>query len=585
MSLTSNFDYCVQLGIAQVKEIFHLAFKSEDRYPHNAGPITRSLSGRTAVIYVRVLDDQDRPADLSFRDEKHILFSFPFDITIEIADAPDPSLSRVVLRSQVGIPAKLDRWLEQGEEVLGLNFADVTPGEVIVPSVDGIPAINIDNILSAIHHKYDSVPHVYTLGENRLVLYDGTRDVTLNPPNNATPQDIQAALEIHNSTEFLKITLPIHVTVPNVPILGTYASYGRIIFWRAVQRTDTTITINMSAEPADAALKTTVQLDSGPDIVRDQVISQMQPLAVSAIGTFGTITEPAFSEAAAKQLLQEEIANYIKKLKFPVYTPKSPDPEEPLSTPVGFLLVAEGVLAILLNRRTGAPDGSNDVAPDNFLGSNQLALAVGRAKVDELIGEAIEAQFPNVRHGGTDPIETPEGKGTLKKLNVEPSDPGTHDESVGHLWVTGEAEVEIDCWPDPDVSFSGPIFVDAIAKDNPDGTCSIDLKARAGEFDVGQSCCDVLIDLLIPIVGIIMLIVIESMIDRVGGQLADQIAGEQQKKIKPIPPVINGIAEVNACLTGFNITSQGFILPGKVTIRRLGRSFEDLQMSRNLPRP
>jgi len=585
VSLTSNFDFCVQMGIAQVKEIFHLAFKSEDRYPHNAGPLTRNLSGRTVVINVRVLDDESRPADLSFRDEKHILFSFPFDISIEAADSPDPSLSRITLRSQVGIPAKLDTWLEEGEAVLGLNFADVTPADVTIPSIDGLPAINIDNILSAIHHRYDAVAHTYTFTGNTLLLYDGDRDITLTPPNNATPREIQAALEIHSSKEFLKLTLPIHITVPNVPVLGTYTSYGRILFWREVQRTDTTITITMATEPSEVTLKTTVELDTGPDIVRNPVITQMTPLVVNAIAQFGTITEPAFSEAAARQVMQQEIAEYIKKLRFPVYSPKSPDPEEPLSTPVGFLLVAENVLAILLNRRSGAADGADDVAPDHFLGSNQLALAVGRAKVDELIGEAIDSQFPNVRHGGTDTIDTPEGSATLKKLNVEPSDPGTHDQSVGHMWVTGEAEVHIDCWPDPDVSFNGPIFVNATHTVNPDGTCNLKLEASAGEFDVDQSCCDVLIDLLIPIVGIVMLIIIETMIDKVGGRLAGEIAGSQERLIEPIPPVVNGIAEVSACLTAFNITSQGFILPGTINIRRLGRSFEDMAASRDLPRP
>ena len=107
MSLTANFDFCVELGIEQVKEIFHLAFKSEDRYPHNVGPLTRDFTGHQVTINVRVLDDDDRPADLSFQDDKHILFSFPFDLTAETPDSPDPSLSRVTLQVQVDIPAKL----------------------------------------------------------------------------------------------------------------------------------------------------------------------------------------------------------------------------------------------------------------------------------------------------------------------------------------------------------------------------------------------------------------------------------------------------------------------------------------------
>ena len=80
MSLTSNFDYCVELGIGPVKSIFHLAFKSEERFPHNIGPVSRDFSGQTMSISVRVMDDETDAADLSFFDDKHITFSFPFEV-------------------------------------------------------------------------------------------------------------------------------------------------------------------------------------------------------------------------------------------------------------------------------------------------------------------------------------------------------------------------------------------------------------------------------------------------------------------------------------------------------------------------
>jgi len=731
MSLTSNFDFCVEMGIAQVKEIFHLAFKNEERYPHNEERAI-TLSGRSAQVKVLVYDDEDRPADLRFQDEKHIVFSFPFDLKVAIADAPDPSLSSITLRVKVEIPALLNTWVEK-EEALGLDFTQVTQSDVNILTLEGLPIITVDNFRNAIHRKYNTIPHIYTSGGNTLLLYDGSRDTTLSPPNTGIPFEITAALEAHGGSEFLKVIAPIHVTVP-LSGGGNYKSYGRIIFWRSVTRTDTTITVTMSTEPADPALATKVELDTASvstatelaqilmaihsrydtvphaynlvgntltvyDDTRDpaltpvnsatpfnieaalemhgseylkvtipihvrvpsafynsygrvifwrqvartsttisiamgtepvdptlatqveldtnspakpliisqlkplivsaiagfstitsptagSVVTQLTPLAINAINNFGTITEPAFTDAAARQLLKEQIADYIKKRRFPVYTPESGDPTRPLSTPVGFLLVAEGVLAILLNRRSGT--ATDDHAPDNFLGANQLALAIGRDKVNEFIEAAIVARFPGLRENGSYEIKPPEikeGSATLQKLNVEPADPGSHDQSVGHLWVTGEAEVHIDCWPDPDVSFSGPVFVNATREDNPDGTCKLNISASAGDFDIGQSCCDVLIDLLIPIVGIIMLIVVENIIDNVGGQLAGEIAAGQNDVIQPLPPVVEGIAEVHACLTGLNITSQGFILPGELKIRRLGRSFEDMKSSRDLPRP
>lgn len=574
MNLTSNFDFAVELGIASVKEIFHLAFKSEDIYPHNVGPIHLTLSGQQATVNVRALDDMTDPADLSFRDEKHILFSIPFEITAELPDAPDPSLLGITMKSRAEIPGKLDTWPEGGTDVLGINFADVTPTEVGIPSIEGLPAIGISNIMAAVHTKYDQVQHTYTLGQNVLVVYDDARDPFLSPPNMATPNEVQGELVNSGGKTYVKLTFPMHATVP----AASFQSYGRIIVHRELTQTDTSISLNMAAEPAPP-LDTKVEFDAtGP--IADLVAAQLKPLAVSALAGYGVITQPAFTEAAARRLMQEQIAAYVQPRKYPVYSPQSGDSEAPLSTPVGFLLVSDGVLAILMNRRDSSVA---DFAPDNFLGGRQLALAVGRARVMEVIHGVIDEQFPDLKSGGQE-IHTDQGDATLKKLTADLSDPGEHGESQGHVWMKGEAEVHIDCWPDPDVGFEGPIFIDTTLE-RTEEACILTAKGRAGEFDIDQSCCDVLLDLLIPIVGWIVLAITESTIDSVGGAMIKDIAAGQSKVLAPIPPVVNGVAQVSACLTGLEVRRDGFIFPGEISLRRITTSFEDLKSGGRQPRP
>ncbi len=574
MNLTSNFDFAVELGIASVKEIFHLAFKSEDIYPHNVGPISLTLSGQPATIYVRALDDMTDPADLSFRDEKHILFSIPFEITAELPEAPDPSLLHITMKSRAEIPGKLDTWPEGGTDVLGINFADVTPSDVGIPVIEGLPAMGIGNIMAAIHAKYDQVQHTYTLGENVLVVYDDARDPFLSPPNMATPNEIQGALVNAGGKTYVKLTLPIHATVPQ----AAFSSYGRIIVHRELKQTDTTISLDMATEPAPP-LDAQVEFDQG-GVVASLVAAQLKPLAVSALAGFGTVTQPALTEAAARQLMQQQIAAYVQPRKYPVYSPQSGDSEVPLSTPMGFLLVSDGVLAILMNRRDSSVA---DFAPDNFLGGRELALAVGRARVMEVIQGVIDEQFPDLKSGGQE-IHTDQGDATLKKLTADLSDPGEHGESQGHVWMSGEAEVHIDCWPDPDVSFEGPIFIDTTLERTGEA-CILTAKGRAGEFDIDQSCCDVLLDLLIPIVGWIVLAITESTIDAVGGAMIKDIAAGQSKVLAPIPPVVNGVAQVSACLTGLEVRRDGFIFPGEISLRRITTSFEDRKAERDQPKP
>lgn len=578
MSLTSNFDYCIELDLDVVKQIFHLAFKNEQLFAHNIGPLSRTFAGHAATLNIAVLDDDSRPADLSLQDDKHILFAIPFDVMVSIPDAPDPSLSMLTISATAQIPGRLDSWTENGTDVLGVTFSDVTPAAVGIANLTGLPTIDATAILASIHSKYDTLQHRYTLGDDILNLYDGTRDVTLQPTDPGNPPiTASVATPGGGAQEYLNVSAPIWVSVPEA--LG-YTSFGDLVFYRPVTQTDTTVTVDMTAEPTDPSLKTVVQLDNtGP--AATIVAQDLQPLAVNALHGYGAITEPAFTPAAATAMLQQEIANYIQPLHYDVYTPQSGDPSVTLSTPVGFLLPPDGVLAVLMNRRTGT--AADDTAPDNFLGTNALALAVGRDKVIERSDAVIAARFPGVNNGGA-PIHTSSGDATLKHCHAAPENDGDHGASPGHLWVTGDATVHIPCWPDPDVSFEGPVFVDASRVDTAAG-CTLQLQPRAGHFDVDESCCAVLLDLLIPVVGWIMLVVVEATINSVGGELATDVANGEHQAIQPFPPEVFSIAQVTACLTGMTITSGGFVFPGVVDVRRLGTSFQDRLAQHLLPRP
>jgi hypothetical protein len=576
MTNTSNFDFCVQFGIEAVREVFHLALKNEDLFVHNLPPMPRNFGGHPATVAVRLLDDQTDDADLSFLDNKRILFDLPIEITVETPDAPDPSLARVTLTSTIRAPGSLATWPVDAEDQLGIDFAGIVAADVEVPVLTGLPALDAARFLAALHTRFAALPsRSFSQGGNTLNIYDGTRGPVLSPPNKPGNPEITAVLETHGADQFLRVTLPLHANVTN-PI--AWASYGVATFWRKVVMGTGTVTVTMETEPA-APLQTVILFDDN-GFIGQQVAVQLRPLLVAQLANFAPVTEPWFDEAAARELLKAEVAGYLSPRRFPFYTPRSGDPDHPLTTPVGFLLVASDTLAILMNRRTGT--SADDVAPDDFRGADLLALALSRTVLDENIAQAIRDEFPGLATGGHE-ISTPEGDATLQSLSVTPSDAGEHGETEGHLWISGQAEVHIDCWPDPDVSFDGPIFLRLVVVET-ETTCSATFKAEMGEFDAGQSCCDVFVDLIIPIVGWIMLGVIEHMIDKVGGELAEEIAGGQERILQPIPSFVVGVAEMQACLETCITSSQGLVLPGKLRIRREGLSFEDLADDGNLPR-
>jgi hypothetical protein len=594
VSNTSNFDYCVQLGLAPLKAIFHLALKNEEMFPHNLPPMSRDFGGHPATVYVRLLDDETAPADVGFEpgDNKALRFFLPVEITVETPDAPDPALTRITLSSTISVPGTLATWPVGGEDQLGIDFADVTVGDVEVPALAGLPVLDSARFLAAIHTKYMNLPQRQFTHNNPsdpdspniLTIYDGTRDPTLIPPNKTGNPEITAALESHGGKDWLKVILPIHATVPQA---ANYAQHGIITFWREVVEEPGTVRVNMATEPDTsqpglAGLATVIDFD-GSSPFESLIVTNLLPLFKQKLALFGVIAEPWFDEAAAKALIAEETAAYLRPRKYPYYTPRSGDPDHPLSTPVGFTLPDAEALAILMNRQAGTTE-ADDHPPDAFIGDKQVAMAASRQVLDKTIADAIEAEFPNLDTEDGHLVSTDEGEATLKSLSVTPSDAGTHDIGEGHLWVEGMAEVHIDCWFDPDVEFDGAILLrlDVVETET---ECSGTFRAEMRDFDAGQSCCDVFIDLIIPVVGWIMLAVVESMIDKVGGELAEDIGEQQSAQLQPIPPVVVGVAELQACLEAVSVSTQGLVLPGHLRIRRDGTSFEDLSATGDLPRP
>src|SRR5690606_23956312 len=140
--------------------------------------------------------------------------------------------------------------------------------DVAVPALAGLPALDAGRFEAAIHARYDSLPHVFTLGGNTLTLYDGLRDPTLSPPNAPGNPEIRAALEAHSGQRYLKIDFPIHASVP----AAAFNAYGTATVWRRVDegggtvRVDLegggTVRVDLAAEPADAALQTRIEFDT-----------------------------------------------------------------------------------------------------------------------------------------------------------------------------------------------------------------------------------------------------------------------------------------------------------------------------------
>jgi len=95
------------------------------------------------------------------------------------------------------------------------------------------------------------------------------------------------------------------------------------------------------------------------------------------------------------------------------------------------------------------------------------------------------------------------------------------------------------------------------------------LAARAGQFSVHESCCATLLDILIPVVGWIMLVVVNNTVSDVGGELANQVANQEAQAIEPLP------RRLSVSLRSLPASPPGYQQPGirlpRNHLRRPGR--------------
>ncbi|MEO1083166.1 MAG: hypothetical protein AAFY88_02885, partial [Acidobacteriota bacterium] len=132
---------------------------------------------------------------------------------------------------------------------------------------------------------------------------------------------------------------------------------------------------------------------------------------------------------------------------------------------------------------------------------------------------------------------------TVTSISADLHDPGSHGVDPGHLWIEGNADVEIDCWPDAGVDFWGPVFL--TPRHEPDG---LYFDASTGEFGAEDdtSCEDVEPD-----------------------DVAALIDSERFGPFDGLPTTFGGIGEVDLQVTAVEIFAAGMRLHGTFALTTL----------------
>ncbi len=176
-------------------------------------------------------------------------------------------------------------------------------------------------------------------------------------------------------------------------------------------------------------------------------------------------------------------------------------------------------------------DGTLCDIPDVFTQPTGFAIAISAGEANALIGPITTSNLGDRTVDGHDI--------TMNHLNATLSDPGTHSQTKGHIWIDGDFDVHVDCWPDPNITFSGPIFL--TPEMNSDGT--VVFTAEAGNFDSSDACC--------------------ANLDP--AKIASLIQGKQSTPIA-LPTDFSGVGTLNLAVTSADIFAAGIVVNGTFAI-------------------
>lgn len=177
-------------------------------------------------------------------------------------------------------------------------------------------------------------------------------------------------------------------------------------------------------------------------------------------------------------------------------------------------------------------DGTPCDPPDVFAKADGFSISVAASKVNEYIQVLIGAVNGTTRNFEGHDV-------TVDDVNAVLSDAGENGQTEGHIWITGNATAEVDCWADPEVAFWGPI--DLTPTLEPDGT--IKVKPDAGSFGADDPCCG----------------------DVDPAQIAEVVESDEQK-VATMPMNFTSVGTLAMTLTEVDISKAGIVIHGTMAV-------------------
>lgn len=479
MSLTSCFRYILELPVNTLNAMLRAAFAE-------SGPagilISRPwedipVGDKTANIAVRPDDLEAHPPALTLTAaDLGCNLHLRLRAEIEIREIPD--LDLIIYTLEFDLPGSFLKDANVPPQLV-MQFPGITAPALNLIVTGGEIVLTPELIEPRIHEIFDSDP---SLGH----------EVLNNQPwiSTSGPTTVQVTTDIYDDTPgspgfrgaiTVEVPDPAHVVIVmpgHIRVQGISQT-----FVNSAMTLRVTVDVETDAAAGEFRVKLSAVQSSDVEVVgltasnpgyETQAREGLKLGAADKINNFPDQVEDIPTLAEIRALIEAQLIDLAGDLVIPLFTPQPPAAGEIDLTTFVPATVAQQALALQL---VPLGDGTPCDTPDLFAQADGFSIAIAAVEVNTLMQPILDNNEGDREAEGYEM--------TVNNLNAALSNAGDHGQAEGHLWITGDVDVHVDCWADPNIVFEGPVFLIP----NMDIGGNLVFKADAGGFTADDPCC------------------------------------------------------------------------------------------------
>lgn len=485
MSISSCYKYVLELPVGSLAALLRAVVDE----PEGAGSsITRTWhdvpvpGGFTATVEVRPGDFDATPPQVTLP-PADLAMTLTLDMRVLVTINELPDLDAIEYGIHFDLPGMLAKTATVPPE-LRLGFPGITAPQLNLMVSGGQVLLTPALVENQVHALYDANPALANDVQNGVPWPPGP-DTTVQVTTQVFDDDpgsmpYRGSITVTSVTATqLTLHMPGHFKIQGIS--STYVNSDMTVDVKvAIAQSDGELRIKLSQVVAGDVTVVLLTPPSNPAVALAAPI-MLQNAIANRLRTLAPppshdIIQPLPKAADVKGMVESRLVEFAKDLTMPLFSPTPPaDPADIDLTAFEPATVGQQALALQFAPRG---DGTSCDPPDVFTAAGDgFAIAVADVEVNRMLTPIIEGAKGD-RHVQDHDI-------TVERLTGDLADPGDHGQAKGHVWIDGMAEVHVDCWADPDIDFSGPIFLKATKQ----GDDKLVFEAEAGAFTAEDDCC------------------------------------------------------------------------------------------------